>query len=221
MVIKETIFELTEPYKDIFIASFYSSYQLGMSFVRMQEFYESPYKEIRGKYFTLENFMDIYHLYFNTKSFDYHTRFKGYNFNGFNLLNFIRVFRRSEKYFREKERHLINAIFHFTDYKKLERQYLIGCLKEDENVIEHELSHALYSLDPIYREQSKEIVNRMSSEFREKVRNNLKKSMYSELMFEDEIIAYALKESTELNTLLKERLELRKNNDTILFVHSL
>lgn len=37
-----------------------SQYEIASMFMRVQEFYESKYSTIRGKYFTVEEYMDTY-----------------------------------------------------------------------------------------------------------------------------------------------------------------
>ena len=51
-----------------------------MSFVRMQEFYESP--KFKGKYFTLEQYMDYWSKEFGKGSFTYPSVWDGFNIPG-------------------------------------------------------------------------------------------------------------------------------------------
>ena len=52
--------EVKELYPKIFGVSIKNNYDRAMLFCRYQEFYESPFKEIRGKNFSFEKFMWLY-----------------------------------------------------------------------------------------------------------------------------------------------------------------
>mgnify|MGYP006947912899 CR=1 FL=1 len=50
--------ELKQIRPQIFAVSIKDNYQRTMLFCRYQEFYESPFKDIRGKFFTWEKYMN-------------------------------------------------------------------------------------------------------------------------------------------------------------------
>lgn len=50
----------TMPLPGVIRLEFKNQYECCSSFMRLQEFYESPFKEIRGRFFKLDQFMDVY-----------------------------------------------------------------------------------------------------------------------------------------------------------------
>jgi len=47
-------YKLKEIYKGIFLVTIQDEYDLAMTFCRLQEYYESPFKQIRGKTFEMD-----------------------------------------------------------------------------------------------------------------------------------------------------------------------
>ena len=45
---------------DIILINAKDQYELASTFIRLQEFYESPFSEIKGHTFSMEEYMDIY-----------------------------------------------------------------------------------------------------------------------------------------------------------------
>lgn len=61
--------EIKHLYPKIYCLEFDTQYNLCMSMVRIQEFYESP--EFAGKYFTLEEYIDYWSKNFGDGAFTY------------------------------------------------------------------------------------------------------------------------------------------------------
>jgi hypothetical protein len=151
-------------------------------FVRPQEFYESPYPDIRGHYFTLDQFKKRYSP--DHGGFTYLEDWRGFNIPGNVIKDFFKTFddlTNEECFIQYKTK----------GYKKF---YLIGTFKEDENeedVLAHELCHASYYLDKKYFKRVNELVN----DFRKKkIAINLEASLknwgYSDNVLTDELNAY-------------------------------
>jgi hypothetical protein len=92
---------LREVAPNVYLMTYDTPYELCMSFVRVQEFYESP--EFKGKYFTLEEFIDWWSLNESKikGSFDYPARWSGFNIPGTVILNWL--FECDEEVLRDKE----------------------------------------------------------------------------------------------------------------------
>ena len=54
------MYKLTKHLDSVYLVQFEESYDLAMTFLRYQEFYECANEDIRGKQFTLLQFMDWY-----------------------------------------------------------------------------------------------------------------------------------------------------------------
>lgn len=72
-------YKLKEIYPKVFLVTMDNSYDLAMTFCRVQEFYESPYKEIRGKYFTMAEFQRLYTMRRGSDCFTYPSDWAGFN----------------------------------------------------------------------------------------------------------------------------------------------
>ncbi len=199
-----------------------TQYDLCITFVRLQEFYESPNEKFRGNVFTLEQYMDWYSKTYGNGVFTYTNDWRGFNIPGHVVTSFFRLLsrrrrcRRSRAYqhFREKEHELADKlyakfginVFPFLRNKKEEPYYLIGTTKNIEShILDHEVRHAWFYLVEEYRE----IIERLVNHFKLKsLRKTLYKIGYNESVIVDEIQAYVLtglrkemKETTEIKTL--------------------
>lgn len=111
---------------------FESRKELIDTFIRVQEFYESAFDNIRGKYFSLGDFLEQYENKYHT---DYYEDWNGFNVPGEIVRKFFDLFKddvRSEESVIPRD-----------------CQYVIGTWDEDS--IDHELAHALYHIDADYR----------------------------------------------------------------------
>lgn len=176
---------------NIYIFIFSNQYDMTSTFFRIQEFYESPSNEIRGKYFTLEKAIDTYtKLTFKDKKeniFTYFQDWHGFNIPGniankflfkfglhFDLLN------KEIKFFKT----FIQDIF-----KNRNKYYLIGVVENDKESLKHELAHAFYYLYPEYKDQMLKLINE-NHPMIDIAKKHLLEIGYNESVLEDEIQAY-------------------------------
>src|ERR1035437_10032699 len=131
---------------DIFLLEFETQFELTSTFLRFQEFYESP--EFQGKIFTLKEYKKWY-----TKvkgKFSYYTDWGGFNIPSKVLkLFYLGKFDPQSK----SEKQLLDL---FKDDKG--KFYIIGTYRRNDrkwkdSMIMHETAHALFSLDIKYRTQ--------------------------------------------------------------------
>lgn len=150
-----------------------------MAMIRLQEFYESPYPNIQGKYFDLITYADAYIIDF--KDFDYFTEFVGFNVPDWAILKFITVYAGK---FNWHETVVLDALQCVIE---LPRFYLVVCSTMG-RVYKHEIAHALWYMDPTYQEAQKAILRKYSLK---KYKTFVKKKGYAEHVLDDEIQAYA------------------------------
>ena len=79
---------LKQVYPGLYFLKFPNQYELTM--IRLQEFYESPYKNIRGKHFTLEQYMDAYAKH--KGNFTYCSDWNGFNIPSIVIQDFFIIF---------------------------------------------------------------------------------------------------------------------------------
>lgn len=183
--------------EDIFLLEFETQEELTSTFLRFQEFYESP--EFQGKVFTLDEYKEWY-----TKekgSFTYYTDWSGFNvpskilkpfYDGeFDPLTqaeqqFLDLFRVETKYF-----YIIGYYKNYPEHKKA------GLLK-------HEIAHALFTLDSEYRNKVIETIGKYDTEH---MQNILRETGgYAESVLIDEVNAYTLSGSEKLDDMKIDRL---------------
>lgn len=156
---------------------------LTQTFVRLQEFYESPFKEIRGQHFTLNQFKKLYSQ--DRDGFTYYEDWAGFNIPGHIVINFFKIFKDlSPKEVRV--RNLLKDALASED-----RFYVIGIPKlKNKEVINHELSHALFYTIPSFRKQMIKVALRMPNSVKRNVFRKLKEMGYSNSVKIDEFQAY-------------------------------
>lgn len=169
-----------------------SQYELTSTFMRLQEFYESPFKNIRNRYFTHEQYMDTC-AYGTERSaqqrvkFTYLTDWAGFNVPGNVFNRWVDKF--SEQYLWDKEEELIDLVYNAIE--EGDRFYVIGTsLEEPNTVIDHELSHAWYYLDRKYKKAMLDLVGKLTKTTYKHICKHLAEEGYTEKVFPDETQAY-------------------------------
>ena len=168
--------------------------ELTMTMCRAQEFYECNSDKLRGKIFTFEEFIDHYvdkEGYFNYFSF-----WSGFNISGPMLEDFFELFDLTD---REKELRKVTNKFK----KKL--YYVICTRVSDKVTLDHELIHAHYYLNPVYKQEVDVLIRHMDKDVRKKLVKELKDWGYAAHVINDEINAYM---STSSHKYLIEELDL-------------
>lgn len=136
--------KLEEIRKNIYHLRFESQYLATATFMRLQEFYESSIKGIRGHYFTVEEYMDRYAKTYG--NFTYNIDWGGFNVPDFVVRKFFDLFSYD---LTKKENELKNEISILLNKK--DRFYLIGTYDNDD--VAHEVAHGYYYLDNNYKKQ--------------------------------------------------------------------
>lgn len=172
----------------IFAVTFKDRYNLCMSFLRYQEYYESPIRAIRNKNFTIFEFMELYSKKFGKGSFTYPN-----DWDGFNLpINIIKeVFSnqiKDQNHYDNIMLEIINEIDTYVDPNV--KTYLIGTTK-NKSSLNHELAHGLYYTNPNYKKEMLALIEDLSDDFIEKFHSSLKKMGYTKSVYNDEIQAYS------------------------------
>jgi hypothetical protein len=183
----------------VYVLTFDTQYDLCMSFVRMQEFYESP--KFKNKYFTLEDFMDYWSEEFGNGLFDYPTKWSGFNLSS----KIIEKWKSKVGYpheIRDREWHIINAIDELLldeeekDGYMPNKYYVIGVYckgntKEKRlEVINHESAHAFYDLNSSYKKLANKLLKEMDKQAYLDAEYALIKMGYGKNVIKDEMQAY-------------------------------
>lgn len=173
--------KINRPYSGIIHLRFSGQYELTSTFLRLQEFYESPLKGIKGKHFTLDHYMDLYAKEYG--NFTYMIDWNGFNVPGDVIREFVKVFKDD---LLPKEELLLSKIA--DEIASDDKFYLIGTW-EDDAVLDHELAHAFYHLVPKYKREINKIIKKMEDNA-DAIYDRLKDMGYCKAVMKDELQAY-------------------------------
>ena len=174
--------KVKEIYTNLFLYTFPNQYELASTFIRLQEFYESPYKEIKGKYFTLETFMDLY-AKDNKDKFTYFEDWNGFNVPGDIVWEFQDLYAGD---LNEKEANLLNK----KDELVKDDFYIIGIVEGEVDTLSHEIAHGLYYLNKNYKREMSKLINNMPILLKQRVEKYLLNIGYCKVVLKDELQAY-------------------------------
>lgn len=159
---------------------FDSQYLMASTFLRFQEYYESP--KFRGKIFTLETYMDWYVKTNGNGEFTYFNDWGGFNIPSEALIPF---YQGKFDPLSRKEKILLRM------FKKVQGEfYIIGTGRgERDGYKEHELVHALLNTDKAYSAKVSDCLDEFNTYY---LRKKLEKMKYRKELVYDEINAYAI-----------------------------
>lgn len=160
-------------------------FDLGMLFLRVQEFYESPNPDYRGKSFRLLDYMRWYcTTQSDEKSFTYFSDFEGFNIPSDELEKAMLLHNPDPNNYDLA----MSQIYAEVKTRQKGPFYLIGARGTDMPVLAHETAHGMFYLMPEYRAKMTKLVEELP-EFGE-IAGFLQKDGYSDHVMVDEIQAY-------------------------------
>lgn len=179
-------YKIKEVAKNVFLVTFKSSYDLAMTFLRYQEFYESP--KWRGKKFTILEYMEWYSKEVGANTFSYPD-----DYDGFNLPSWVfEKIRYEDGNIYDVVMTLIRAHIKHT-FGVTGPYYLIGVSEEsgDQSTVRHEIAHGMYTTDPIYKKTVDHMVRKvLPRRVRRRLFMALKQRQYHNSVLVDESNAF-------------------------------
>ena len=191
-------YKITEVRDRVFAVTIEDDYDRAMTFLRVQEYYESPNPEFRGKHFNIWDFIEWYsreHKGAFTYAYDWSgfniplpIAWKCYEGDGVNCMpdgwksKWDAVMKdivwevQSKMYWKKNKRDM-NA-------------YIIGAKDMEGDTFQHEVAHGLYYTNKEYKELMDEITQTIPLKHYLKFRKNLLDMGYTESVVDDEIQAY-------------------------------
>ena len=200
-------YKIVEVRDRVFAVIMEDDYARPMTFLRVQEYYESPNPEFRGKDFNIWDFIEWYSRE-HKDAFTYAFDWGGFNIplpiawecyegkekepkKGYNGVRSLPdtwkskwdetmkniVWEVQSRMFNKKSRRDMNA-------------YIIGAKDTENSTFQHEVAHGLYYTNKEYKELMDEITETIPLDTYLKFRNNLLKMGYTESVVNDEIQAY-------------------------------
>lgn len=181
---------------NIYFCEFKSYFEMCLTFIRLQEFYESPSPALRGKYFTLEEAIEKYAKNNpDTKGdpmFSYFDDWAGFNIPGHIFDKFFKVFRATKtRKLTQHENLLYTEVYsHFANQGVPEKYYVIGYVKGQVSDLKHEIAHAMYYLYGGYKKEMLSLLKKLPPRIKKNIDSWLKKTGYYYNTFRDETQAY-------------------------------
>lgn len=169
-------------------------YDRAMLFCRYQEFYESPYKQFRGKPFTWMEYMRFYKTAWKKRTFTYPDDWSGYNIPS-NILQIAHHQFCGETEYDD----IMNSIYFHCSNDAMEKNdgrqadwYLIGASSKDLKTLDHEIAHGLYFTNKDYKKDCKRLIGSIKPTHYDKLKKKLIKMGYvnDKKIIDDEIQAF-------------------------------
>ncbi len=166
----------------IFLCSGDDRYDLGMHFLRYQEYYESHSPKFKGKAWTLVEYMDWYRTMRSQGTFTYPKDWAGFNIPTQVVIDVHALGIPDVNHYDKTMLSLA--------YTAGDGSYLIGAPGDDPEVMRHELAHGLFYTSRSYRKKAKALVNKLPELVRNEMSKALTNMMYATSVHVDETQAY-------------------------------
>lgn len=176
----------------IYCLEFNNAYDLSMTFLRYQEYYESP--KFREKFFTISDFMEWYSKKYGDGAFTYPTDYVGFNLPSHVIIPVLKELRTSEyDMWTPYDDLMYSTVLKIISQQHQDNKfYLIGVMnpKEDQQTLRHELAHALFSTNSEYQRTMGKLINKLPEQIWRTMKKKLKGRGYANNVYDDEAQAY-------------------------------
>ncbi len=177
------------------------------TFLRIQEFHESPIDSIRNKFFTIDSYKKKY-IKING-DFDYYRKWGGFNITSSVIKNFYKLFYIDHKSLTDNELKLFKKLGQVMPKWRLKKFCIIGVVDDNKRYyVDHEFAHSLYYLNGRYKKKVNKLICDLEC-YNDMVKK-LKAFGYSDVIMNDEIQAYL---STSDNHYLKNEFGIENARD--------
>ncbi len=176
---------MTEVKPRIFYLDFKDQYHCNMTFLRYQEFYESPNPKFRGKRFEILDFMEWYSKAYGKGAFTYGTDWAGFNVPGPIIKKALHDIPDPNRYDLDMEGTYLCCEDKYPDGKF----YIIGGVGKG-FALRHELAHGFFYTQPKYKREMTKLVKALPKKFYKSMCDDLTRIGYTPKVFIDECQAY-------------------------------
>ena len=185
-------YKIEEVRPNVFAVIVKDHYHRAMLFCRVQEYYESPNPQFRGKNFSIWDYIEWYSREHNDV-FTYTFDWGGFNIPLKTAWDCYEKLREHETPYDEVMESIIRTIELKMFYKKNTRNwnaYIIGADSTESDTFDHEICHGLYTTNKEYKALVDEITLAIPLEAYTKFKKNLLDMGYTDGVIDDEIQAY-------------------------------
>lgn len=186
-------YKIKEIIKGIFLVEFDNRFDLAMTFLRYQEYYESANPKFKGKQFTIMDYIEWYSKN-NNNIFTYADDWVGFNIP-FNIIYEVQhnISKIGSILDRNKYDDLMEKIVSKCDYRVGnydENLYLIGAYKGEISIIKHEIAHGLYTVNTEYKERMNKLYSELSPISKKALEKEFLDLGYHKSVWKDEAQAF-------------------------------
>lgn len=179
-------YKIKEVKPNVFAVIVKDSYDRAMLFCRAQEYYESPNKKVRGKDFSIWDYMKWYSKEYG-RGFSY-----GVDWSGFNI-PFDIIWKcynecEMETPYDETMWEILVTIGNKCEPNK--KVYVIGAGDTNGWTFQHEVCHGLWYTNSQYKKEAKSVLNTIDKNDYSIFKQNLLDMGYTDSVIDDEIQAY-------------------------------
>jgi hypothetical protein len=185
-------YSIEEVRPNVFAVIVKDHYHRAMLFCRVQEFYESPNPQFRGKNFSIWDYIEWYSREHNDV-FTYTFDWGGFNIPLKTAWDCYEKLKEYESPYDVVMDNIIRTIELKMFNKKNTRNwnaYIIGADSTESDTFEHEICHGLYATNKEYKLLVDEVTETISTKDYLTFKNNLIKMGYTDGVIDDEIQAY-------------------------------
>ena len=177
---------MSELLPQLYHAQFKGQRAMCSTFMRFQEYYESPNERFRGNYFTKQEYASWYAQ--QRGSFSYYEDWGGFNIPDYVIKDFA-----AGKFdpLSAREQNLLDALLAYRPKLFAKSFYLIGTCGREEDIA-HEVAHGLWYLSKSYRQQMEKFLSRFSASFKKNFMKALGEGGYCQEVILDELQAYII-----------------------------
>lgn len=178
--------KITEVTPEVFHLKFKDSDEMILHFIRFSEYYESGNPQLFRSKFSVQDALDSYKKYRGKSYFD--------GIDGFNIP--VTMISKMAAVFGDnlntKEKFLISLIDNIRAMSETTPKYIIATNgdEDDADEIKHELAHAFYYIDPVYRLKMDGLIKELPERVKKEVYDFLKREHYNQTVMDDEFQAY-------------------------------
>jgi hypothetical protein len=185
-------YKIEEVRPNVFAVIVKDHYHRAMLFLRVQEFYESPNPQFRGKNFSIWDYIEWYSRR-NKDVFTYTFDWGGFNIPLKTAWDCYEKLKEYESPYDSVMDNIISTIELKMFNKKNTRNwnaYIIGADSTESDTFEHEICHGLYATNKQYKELVDEVTIAIPLKEYQIFRKNLLDMGYNGIVIDDEIQAY-------------------------------
>ena len=183
------LYNFYELMNGIFLLEFEHSDDLAMTFLRVQEFYESSNDKFRKNKFTLQEYKDWYITQSEDGTFSYCDDCAGFNVPS---LIIDTCYKMHDERFPQDNffLNICNKCKYLSSVNGLDSYYLIGITKGDDETLSHEIAHGLYTTNKNYRNKIDKALEQVDKETLDNMKSIVADIGYGEDTLLDEAHAY-------------------------------